>query len=60
MASGKSPFFANLTHEWLLDGVESFNPDWQNRIRTGQSLIPSLPFLDGVAAQRAVDVFDCS
>ena len=33
-------------------------PDWQNRIRTGQSLIPDLPFLDRVAAQRAVDVFD--
>jgi phage terminase large subunit-like protein len=33
-------------------------PDWQNRIRTGQSLIPDLPFLDMVAAQRAVDVFD--
>jgi hypothetical protein len=41
-------------------GVESFSPDWQNRIRTGQSLIPGLPFLDGVAALRAVNVFDCS
>src|SRR5664279_4689827 len=33
-------------------------PDWQDRIRTGKSLIPDLPFLDEVAAQRAVDVFD--
>lgn len=33
-------------------------PDWQNRIRTGQSLIPDLPFLDEVAAERAVNVFD--
>jgi hypothetical protein len=33
-------------------------PDWQNRIRTGESLIPDLPFLDKVAAQRAVNVFD--
>ncbi len=32
--------------------------DWQHRVRTGQSLIPDLPFLDHVAAQRAVDVFD--
>jgi phage terminase large subunit-like protein len=33
-------------------------PDWQNRIRTGQSLIPDLPLLDKVAAERAVNVFD--
>ena len=44
----------------VLDGVESFSPDWQNRIRKGQSLIPGLPFLDGVAAQSAVDVFEGS
>ena len=39
MASGKSPFFANLTDGWSLDGVE-FNPDWQNRIRTGPISYP--------------------
>ena len=33
-------------------------PDWQNRVRTGQSLIPDLPLLDKVAAERAVNVFD--
>jgi phage terminase large subunit-like protein len=33
-------------------------PDWQTRIRTGQSLIPDLPLLDKVAAERAVNVFD--
>jgi phage terminase large subunit-like protein len=33
-------------------------PDWQDRIRNGRSLIPDLPMLDKVAAQRAVDVFD--
>ena len=33
-------------------------PDRQNRIRTGQSLIPDLPLLDKVAAERAVNVFD--
>src|SRR3984893_6836742 len=33
-------------------------PDWQNRIRTGASLIPDLPLLDKVAAERAVNVFD--
>src|SRR5712671_4563683 len=33
-------------------------PDWQERIRDGRSLIPDLPLLDKVAAQRAVDVFD--
>jgi phage terminase large subunit-like protein len=38
--------------------LESFDPDWQTRIRTGQSPIPELPFLDEVAAQRAVNVFD--
>jgi phage terminase large subunit-like protein len=32
-------------------------PDWQDRIRAGQSLLPDLP-LDKIAAQRAVDVFD--
>ena len=56
----QSPFVANQTDGWSLDGVGSFSPDWQNRIRTGQSLIPGLPVLDGVAAQRAIDVFDCS
>jgi hypothetical protein len=60
MASGNLTVFANLTDGWSLDGVESFSPDWQNRIRTGQSLILGLPFLDGVAARRVVDVFDCS
>ena len=33
-------------------------PDWQDRIRTGQSLLPNFPLLDHVAAQRAVDVFN--
>jgi phage terminase large subunit-like protein len=33
-------------------------PDWQERIRTGQSLLPDFPLLDHVAAQRAVDVFN--
>jgi len=33
-------------------------PDWQERIRTGQSLLPNFPLLDQVAAQRAVDVFN--
>jgi hypothetical protein len=33
-------------------------PDWQNRIRTGQSLIPDLPLLDKAAAERAVNLFD--
>ena len=33
-------------------------PDWQDRIRNGRSLVPDLPLLDKVAAQRAVDVFD--
>src|ERR1035437_10301066 len=33
-------------------------PDWQERIRTGQSLLPDFPLLDHVAAQRAVKVFD--
>jgi hypothetical protein len=33
--------------------LESFDPDWQTGIRTGQSPIPELPFLDEVAAQRA-------
>src|SRR5450759_839186 len=33
-------------------------PDWQDRIRNDRSLIPDLPLLDKVAAQRAVDVFD--
>jgi phage terminase large subunit-like protein len=33
-------------------------PDWQDRIRTGRSLVPDLPLLDAVAAQRAVDIFD--
>ena len=33
-------------------------PDWQDRIRTGRSLVPNLPLLDKIAAQRAVDVFD--
>ena len=32
-------------------------PNWQERIRAGQSLVPDLP-LDKIAAQRAVDVFD--
>jgi phage terminase large subunit-like protein len=32
-------------------------PDWQERIRTGRSLVPSLP-LDEVASSRAVEVFD--
>ena len=31
-------------------------PDWQDRIRTGQSLVPDLP-LDEQAAARAVAVF---
>jgi len=34
------------------------NPNWQSPIRPGQSLIPDLPFLDDVASQRAVNVFD--
>ena len=33
-------------------------PDWEDRIRTDQSLMPDLPFLDKVAAKRSVDVFD--
>jgi phage terminase large subunit-like protein len=33
-------------------------PDWQDRIRAGRSLVPDLPLLDKIAAQRAVDVFD--
>jgi phage terminase large subunit-like protein len=33
-------------------------PDWQDRIRKGKSLVPDLPMLDKMAAQRAVDVFD--
>lgn len=33
-------------------------PDWQDRIRSGRSLVPDMPFLDAVAAQRAVDIFD--
>jgi hypothetical protein len=37
--------------------VESFNYRLADPIRTGQSLIPELPFLDDVAAQRA-NVFD--
>jgi FtsZ-interacting cell division protein YlmF len=32
-------------------------PDWQDRIRNDRSLVPDLPLLDKVAAQRAVDVF---
>jgi phage terminase large subunit-like protein len=32
-------------------------PDWQDRIRTGRSLVPDLP-LDTIAADRAVAVFD--
>ena len=31
MTSGNH-LFANLTDGWSLDGLESFNPDWQNRI----------------------------
>jgi len=33
-------------------------PDWQDRIRSGRSLVPDMPLLDHVAAQRAVDIFD--
>jgi phage terminase large subunit-like protein len=33
-------------------------PDWQDRIRSGRSLVPDLPLLDQRAAQRAVDIFD--
>src|SRR5882724_880222 len=33
-------------------------PDWQDRIRNGRSLVPDLPLLDKIAAQRAVDIFD--
>jgi phage terminase large subunit-like protein len=33
-------------------------PDWQDRIRTGRSLVPALPALDHAAAERAVRVFN--
>src|ERR1035437_7729238 len=33
-------------------------PHEQDRIRIGRSLVPDLPLLDKIAAQRAVDVFD--
>jgi phage terminase large subunit-like protein len=32
--------------------------DWQERIRTGRSLVPDLPLLDNEAAERAVTVFN--
>jgi hypothetical protein len=44
---------ANNKMAWNLS-----TPDWQNRIRAGQSLIPDMPLLDKVAAERAVNVFD--
>jgi phage terminase large subunit-like protein len=33
-------------------------PDWQDRIRTGRTLVPKLPDLDHVAAERAVRIFN--
>jgi phage terminase large subunit-like protein len=32
-------------------------PDWESRMRTGQSLVPALP-LDNEAAERAVRIFN--
>ena len=32
-------------------------PDWERRLRGGRSLVPELPFLDVVAADRALEVF---
>lgn len=33
-------------------------PDWQDRLRHGQSLMPDLPYLDEARAERAVRIFN--
>jgi hypothetical protein len=33
-------------------------PDWRERIRTGRSLLPSLPDLDRAQADRAIKIFN--
>jgi phage terminase large subunit-like protein len=41
-----------------LSGWDLSCPDWEDRLRTGRSLVPDLPLIDAFSAARAVAVFD--
>jgi phage terminase large subunit-like protein len=41
-----------------LSGWDLSCPDWEERLRTGRSLVPDLPLIDAFSAARAVAVFD--